>query len=111
EELLLLLERGVARADVRRLPVDPLLELAERDDDVVDLRERSAQLLGALRRRAGRPGRARALAVALGVRLLLAAQATEAEDAAGTDHRQCESRTHQCVAHSDWNPNVHNRFT
>src|SRR5207247_2577175 len=52
EELLLLLERRVARADVRRLAVDALLELAERDRDVVDLRERRLELLGALRRRA-----------------------------------------------------------
>src|SRR5205085_10100673 len=55
EEFFLLLERRVARADVRRLAVDALVELAERDRDVVDLRERRLELLGALRGRAPRP--------------------------------------------------------
>ena len=91
EELLLLLERRVARADVRRLPVDALLELAERDRDVVDLRERRLQLFGALRRRVRRAPRRGCAGVArTGSSLLLAAHA--AGRAAATTRTRAHAR-------------------
>src|SRR5262249_15903729 len=56
QELLLALERRVARADVGRLLVDSLLELADRDRVIVDLGDRPLEVRGVLPLHRSSPG-------------------------------------------------------
>src|SRR5262249_27894787 len=102
EELLLLLQRRVARADVRRLAVDPLLELAERDRDVVDLRERRLELLGALLRSGAGATRGRREGVRIAglIGFLLATDRAEPPETHGRERRRGDEQK----------PNHHNKF-